>query len=146
MQITEMTIEDIDLVLPLYIEYYNNYENSCWTEATAKKRIKQILTIDDSFSLIMKDDNDVVCGVVMGYFKQYDDIMGYTLEEIIISYQFQNRGLGSFLLATLETKVKEAGASCIELQAVSDEMHERFYGKAGFSNAQNFVMKVKWFD
>ena len=29
MQITEMTIEDIDLVLPLYIEYYNNYEDSC---------------------------------------------------------------------------------------------------------------------
>ena len=50
------------------------------------------------------------------------------------------------LLATLETKVKEAGASCVELQAVNDEMHERYYGKARYSDAKNFVMKVKWFE
>ena len=146
MQITEMNIADIDLVLPLYIEYYNRYEDSCWTEITAKKRIKQVLTIEDSFSLIMKDDNDIVCGFAMGYFKQYDDIVGYTLEEIIISYQYQNKGLGSMLLAALETKVKEAGASCVELQAVNDEMHERYYGQAGYSDAKNFVMKVKLFE
>jgi len=146
MQIREMNVEDIGLVLPLYIEYYNTYEDSCWTEQTAKKRIKQVLTIEDSFSLIMKDDNDTVCGFVMGYFKQYDDIIGYTLEEIVISYQYQNRGLGSMLLAELESKVREAGAACIELQAVNDEMHETFYGKAGFSNAKNFIMKVKWFE
>lgn len=121
MKINEMLAKDIDLVLPLYIEYYNTYEDSCWTEATAKKRIKQALTMDDSFSLIMRDDNDKVCGFVMGYFKQYDDIIGYTLEEIVISYQHQNKGLGSMLLETLESKVKEAGAACMELQAVKDD-------------------------
>ena len=145
MQINRMNIEEIDSVLPLYIEYYNDCEDSCWTEETAKKRIKQVLTIDDSFSLIMKDDNDAVCGFVMGYFKQYDDIVGYALEEIVISHDHQNRGLGSILLAALESRVKEMGASCIELQAVNDEMHERFYGKAGFKNAKNFVLKLKWF-
>ena len=98
MQILKMNLEDIDLVLPLYIEYYNKHEDGCWTEATAKKRIKQVLKIDDSYSLIMKDDNDIVYGFVMGYFKQYDDIVGYTLEKIIISYQYQNKGLGSTLL------------------------------------------------
>lgn len=146
MQIKEMNIEDIDLVLPLYLEYYNNHEGGCWTEATAKKRIKQVMTIDDSFSLIMKDDDGNVYGFVMGYFKQYDDIVGYTLEEIIIAYQYQNQGLGSKLLAALEAKVKEAGASCVELQAVNDEMHEKYYGKAGYSDAKNFVLKVKWFE
>lgn len=144
MQIREINVSDIDSVLPLYIEYYNEHESSCWTEATAKKRIKQVLTIDDSFSLIMKDDNDTVCGFVMGYFKQYDDIVGYTLEEIVISSKYQRRGLGSMLLCALETKVRDVGASCIELQAVNDEMHEKYYGKAGYSNAKNFVLKVKW--
>lgn len=102
--------------------------------------------MNDSFSLLMKDDNAAVCGFVMGYFKQYDDIVGYTLEEIIIASPYQNKGLGSMLLAALEEKVKEAGAACIELQAVNDKMHEKFYGKAGFSNAKNFVLKVKWFE
>ncbi len=145
MQIKEMNVEDIGLVLPLYIEYYNNHEDGCWTEETAKKRIRQVLTIEDSFSLIMKDDNDAVCGFAMGYFKQYDDIVGYELEEIVIAYEYQNKGLGSRLLAELESRVKEAGASCVELQAVKNEMHEAFYGKAGYHNAQNFVLKVKWF-
>ncbi|MBQ8831561.1 MAG: GNAT family N-acetyltransferase [Oscillospiraceae bacterium] len=146
MLIEVMKTEDIDLVIPLYIDYYNNHEDSCWTELTAKKRIHQVLTIDNAYSLIMKDDDGTVLGFVMGYFKQYDDILGYTLEEIIIAYEYQNKGLGSKLLSALETKVKEIGASCIELQAVNDELHERYYGKAGYRDAKNFVMKVKWFE
>lgn len=145
MQIDVMDINDIDLVIPLYIDHYNNYEDGCWTETTAKRRIRQVLNTEGSYSLIMKDSNGVVCGFVMGYFKQYDDIIGYTLEEILISHKEQNKGLGSTLLAELESRVKEAGASCIELQAVKDEMHERYYGKAGYRDARNFVMKVKWF-
>ena len=145
MKIVVMEIDDIDLVIPLYIDYFNNHEDGCWTEITAKKRIQQVLKMDDSYSLIMKDDNNDVCGFVMVYFKQYDDIVGYTLEEIVVSYNYQNKGWGSLLLSELESKVKEAGASCIELQAVKDEMHERFYGKAGYKDAKNSVMKVKWF-
>ena len=145
MKIDVMDINDIDSVIPLYIDYYNTCEDGCWTETTAKRRIQQVLRIDDSYSLIMKDTNGEVRGFVMGYFKQYDDIVGYTLEEILISRKFQNKGLGSTLLAELETKVKEAGVSCIELQAVKDEIHEKYYGKAGYGDAKNFVMKVKWF-
>ncbi len=38
----------------------------------------------------------------MGYFKQYDDIVGYTLEEIVITSGYQHKGLGSTLLQALE--------------------------------------------
>jgi predicted N-acetyltransferase YhbS len=145
MNLSEMKPEDIRDVLPLYLDYYNNCEDGCWTEETAGKRIHQVLAMEDSYSLMMKDDDGKAIGFVMGYFKQYDDIVGYTLEEIIISRENQNQGLGSALLEAVETRVKEKGASCVELQAVSDEMHERYYGKAGYKNATNFVMKVKWF-
>lgn len=140
-----MGVSEIPLVLPLYLEYYNHCEGGCWTEATAGKRIGQVLRMDDSFSLLMKDEQGAVCGFAMGYFKQYDDILGYTLEEIVIGKDHQHKGLGSRLLAELETRVREAGASCVELQAVRDELHEGFYGKAGYRDARNFVMKVKWF-
>lgn len=145
MQIEVLGVKDISLVIPLYIEYYNNCEGSCWTEETAKRRIQQVLNIEGSYSLLMKAEGGEVCGFVMGYFKQYDDIVGYTLEEILISQKYQNKGMGSALLAELESRVKEAGAACVELQAVKDEMHERYYGKAGYRDARNFVMKVKWF-
>lgn len=44
----------------------------------------------------------------------------------------------------LEKKVKEAGGAIIQLQAVNDEMHEIFYGKLQYKNAENFVLKTKW--
>lgn len=146
MNIAEMYLNDIENVLELYVDYYNNHEEGCWTKETARKRKHQVLSIEDSYSLIMKTDDGNVIGFAMGYFKQYDDIVGYTLEEIIISAQNQGKGFGSCLLTELERRVKEKGGSCVELQAVNDELHERYYGKAGYKNAQNFVMKVKWFD
>lgn len=146
MNISEMNLSDVESVLQLYIDYYNNHEDGCWTEQTARKRIQQVLSMMGSFSLIMKNEQDNAVGFVMGYFKQYDDILGYTLEEIIISAEYQHKGFGSILLKEIETRVREKGASCVELQAVNDEMHEKYYGKAGYKNAVNFVMKVKWFE
>lgn len=146
MSITEMNMNDIYSVLPLYIDYYNNHEDCCWTEETAGRRIRQVLSMTDSYSLIMRDEKGCAIGFVMGFFKQYDDIVGYTLEEIVISADRQHKGLGRRLLDEIEKRVREKGASSIELQAVNDEMHERYYGNAGYRNAANFVMKVKWFD
>ena len=145
MLIREMILDDIPAVLPFYISYYNEQEDSCWNEMTAGKRIHQVLSMEDSYGLIVENGNSVI-GFVMGYFKQYDDIIGYTLDEIVIAYEFQNRGIGSMLLRELEQRVKEKGASCVELQAVNDDMHERYYGKAGYKNTKNFVLKVKWFE
>lgn len=144
MNISEMSLNDVKSVLPLYIDWYNDHEGGCWTVETAGKRIRQVLTIEDSYSLLMRDDEGGIVGFVMGYFKQYDDIVGYTLEEIVIAAEYQHRGLGSALLKEVESRIREKGASCVELQAVNDEPHERYYGKAGYRNASNFVMKVKW--
>jgi len=144
MNIREMTTADIEAVLPLYIAYYNEQENSCWTRETASKRIHQVLSMEDSYSLIL-EDNGSALGFAMGYFKQYDDVIGYTLEEIILAYEHQNKGIGSAFLSELEQRVMTKGAACVELQAVNDEHHEKYYGKAGYHNAKNFVMKVKWF-
>ena len=70
MNISEMNLNDIESVLTLYIDYYNNYEDCCWTEKTAKKRIQQVLSMIDSFSLIMKNEQDIVIGFAMGYSTQ----------------------------------------------------------------------------
>ena len=144
MNISEMTLEDVSAVLPLYLDWHNGHEGGCWTAETAGKRIRQVLTVADSYLLLMRDDEGEPVGFVMGYFKQYDDIVGYTLEEIVIAAGRQHRGLGSALLKEVENRVREKGASCVELQAVNDRLHERYYGKAGYRNAANFVMKVKW--
>ncbi len=142
MRIRELTPEDIPALLPLYLDWYNGHEGGCWTEETAAKRICQVLTIRDAYGLILEEAGRPI-GFAMGYFKPYDDLTGYTLEEIVIAGNRQGKGLGSRLLGELEARVKARGAACVELQAVADEMHEHYYGKSGYRNAKNFVMKVK---
>ncbi|MDU3211616.1 GNAT family N-acetyltransferase [Anaerococcus sp.] len=144
MIIEEMKVKDIHNILDLYIDYYNNIEGSNWIKQTAYKRIHQVLTMEDSYCLILKNDNNYI-GFIIGYFKQYDDIIGYTLEEIVIDYTFQNRGLGSQFLDQLENKVKRLGASCIEIKSVNDPMHNHFYKINGYLDSDSFVEKVKWF-
>ena len=145
MKIQTMKAEDIYKVIDLYINYYNGVEGASWNEKTVYKRIHQVISIEDSFSLIIEDNTNII-GFAMGYFKQYDDVIGYTLEEIVINHEFQNRGYGTMLLKNLENCAKDKGASCIELKAVNDKMHDYFYGKNGYLDSSSFTDKVKWFD
>lgn len=140
----EMTLKDVETVLPLYIGYYNVCEDGEWTDETAGKRIRQVLGMDGGWGLLLEEGGEAL-GFVMGYFKQYDDLVSFTLEEIVIEKEHQGAGLGTALLAETERRVKTLGAACVELSAVNDGMHVHFYGKAGYRDAKNFVPKVKWF-
>ena len=56
-----------------YVNYYNNYENGCWTKDKAYKRIHQIMNMDDSLCYLQYDDDKLV-GFVMSYYKEFDDL------------------------------------------------------------------------
>ena len=47
-----MAEEDIDRVVPLYIEHYNNYEGGEWTQQTTYKRIHQVWSREDSLCMM----------------------------------------------------------------------------------------------
>lgn len=134
---------DIDKIIPLYIDHYNTYEEGQWTVETTYKRIHQVWSREDSLCLIL-EDSKVPVGFVMGYFEQYDDIVAYDLIEIVISHTYQNQGVGTYLMYEIESIVKARGGTMVQLLAVNDSMHNRFYGKLGYKNATNLVLKTKW--
>ena len=138
-----MAEEDIDRVVPLYIEHYNNYEGGEWTQQTTYKRIHQVWSREDSLCMMLESGNEVI-GFVMGYFEQYDDIQAYDLVEIVIAHEYQGKGIGAEFMALIEAKVKELGGAMIQLEAVNDDMHNRFYGKLGYKDCSNLVPKSKW--
>lgn len=142
MQYRIMTEDDIQNVVPLYIEYYNNKEKGEWTTETTYKRIHQVWSREDSYCLISEEDKSVI-GFAMGYFEQYDDCFAYDLVEIVVSTKLQNRGIGTKLMNELEKLVKEKGAMLIQLQAVNDDYHNHFYGKLGYKDATNLTLKTK---
>jgi len=142
MEYNILKVTDIKKVIPLYIEYYNGVEGAEWTEETVYKRIHQIVTMEDSYGLVLSDENTVI-GFAMGYFLQYDDGKTYNLNEIVISHKYQRRGIGTAFMIELEKRVKELGAFLIQMEAVNDEMHNSFYGKLGYKDAKNLVIKSK---
>ncbi|MBE5836535.1 GNAT family N-acetyltransferase [Butyrivibrio sp.] len=139
-----MTEKDLNYVVEKNIEYYNAVEDCCWTFEKAYKRIHQVLTTEDSMCMVQLDANNNITGYLMGYFKEFDDVRGYFLEEIVIFKGFQGKGYGTDFLKELEHMVQKNGASIIELNSVNDEMHKHFYSKLSYYETKNFVMMGKF--
>ena len=137
-----MEAADIDLVTPLYIDYYNA-QGDAWTPEIVRRRIWQVLGSPDSFCLLALEGESVV-GFAMGRFEQFYDLVAYNLVEIIIAGPCQNRGLGTELMRELERQVKAAGASLVQLMAVNDDAHDRFYGRLGYKNTTNLTLKGRF--
>lgn len=145
MKYIKLTEENIELVVRNYIDYYNSYEDGCWTYEKAYKRIHKVMTIEDS-ECFVQYDNDNMTGFVMGYYKEFDDLKAYFLEEIVIFTEYQNKGYGAAFMEELERIVRNNGVEHIELISVNDEHHMHFYKKMGFYAASNLAMMGKHFE
>lgn len=143
MEYRVMEEKDIDRVVPVYIDYYNNHEDCQWTRKTTYKRIHQVWNREDSLCLIL-EEGDEVLGFAMGYFEQYEDLSAYDLVEIVIDYKYQNKGLGTKFMEEIEHRVIALGGKLIQLEAVNDEAHERFYDRLKYQTAGNLLLKSKF--
>ncbi len=143
LQYRQMEERDIPACASLYVAYYNIYEGGAWTDRTAYRRIHQVWSCEDALCFLAEDHGTLV-GFVMGYLEQYDDIEAYDLVEIVLAKPYQGRGLGSACMQELERRVRAAGGAMIQLQAVNDAMHEQFYGKLHYEDANNLRLKTKW--
>lgn len=145
MEYTKLTEENIKEVVDAYVDYYNNHEDGCWTYEKAHKRIHQVMTIEGSESFAQYVDGKL-SGFVMGYYKEFDDLKAYFLEEIVIFKEYQNKGYGAAFLEYLEAVVRKNGVEHLELISVNDEHHMHFYKKLGFYAASNLAMMGKHFE
>ncbi len=144
MKYDKLTDENINAVVNAYIDYYNNSEDGCWTYEKAYKRIHQVMTIEGA-ECFVQYDNEKLSGFVMGYYKEFDDLKAYFLEEIVIFAEFQNKGYGAAFMEELEKVVRRNGVEHLELISVNDEHHMHFYKKLGFYTASNLAMMGKHF-
>lgn len=140
----QMYKEDIEKVIPLFIEYWNGTGDK-WTPKLVYRRVWQVLGSPDSYCMIA-EDGDIAVGFAMGRFETFYDLTAYNLVEIIVASEYQRTGVGTKMMTELEHRVKEMGAAMVQLEAVNDEMHENFYGKLGYADATNLKLKSKFLD
>ena len=145
MDYTVMTEADVPVISKKYMDYYNNNEGGCWIYEKACKRIHQMVTIEDSLCLIQRDGGEIT-GFVIGFFKEYDDLREYYLEEIVVFAEYQNKGYGKALLEEIERRIRDEGAEHIDLTSVNDEHHLHFYTGFGMYAAKNLVIMGKHYD
>lgn len=143
MQYRVMSESDIPRIVPHYMVYYNTHDGDAWTYETTYRRIHQVWSREDSLCLIL-EDGDAVLGFCMGYFSTYFDLTAYDLVEILIFGEHQNHGLGTAFMKELERRVKEGGGAMIQLESLNDAMHSHFYGKLGYQDCTNLVLKSKF--
>lgn len=143
MKYKTLSEKELPIIVEKYMDYYNNHEDGCWRLDKAYKRIHQIVTIEDSMCLIQYDNNDEITGFVIGYYKEYDDLKAYYLEEIVIFSEYQGKGYGTLLFAEVERIIRDNNAEHIELASVNDEHHLHFYKKSGLYSATNLIIMGK---
>ena len=137
-----MQKEDIDSVIPLFIEYWNGAGDQ-WTYELVYKRIWQVLGSPDSYCLMAFEGENIVA-FAMGRMETFFDLTAYNLVEIVVAKNCQNKGIGTQMMLELEKRVKQLGVSLIQLSAVNDDMHEHFYGKLGYKNTTSMNSKGKF--
>lgn len=138
----EIEERDIAPLVEFFTAYFNTQEGDEWTVEKAYRRLRPVCLREDSLNLLA-EENGRLAGFAIGGFTQYDDLLTYDLFEILLGAEYQNRGEGTRFMEEVFARAKERGAAMVQLIAVNDEMHEHFYGKLGFYNATNLVLKAK---
>lgn len=138
-----MTEADINELVPIFMDHYNNHDSGMWTEKATYKRIHQAWNHEDALCLVLRRNGRAI-GYVVGFLEQYDDLVAYNLWEILVAHDCQGQGVGTRFIQMIEEEVKRRGGAMIQLPAVNDDMHNHFYGKLGYRNTTNLVMKSKF--
>jgi len=138
----QMQKEDIEKIIPLYIQYWNGTGDE-WTPEVVYRRVWQVLGSPDAYCL-MAEEGTAAIGFAMGRFETFFDLTAYDLVEIVVASEYQGSGVGTALMTELEGRVKELGAAMVQLISVNDDMHNHFYGKLGYGDAANLKLKAKF--
>lgn len=139
----KLEIADIDTIAPLYLEYFNTYEEAEWTLSKVQRRLRQQINRDDNLGLLLKEEENIL-GFVVGQLTQFSDGLVFELNELFIASAYQSQGYGSQLLQIIEALAKEHGAFRIQLITGADERHHHFYNqKHGYVDGTNNLQKAK---
>lgn len=137
----ELTVKCLDTLANKYITYYNS-EGGKWTYDLAKKRLEQVFLTRDFYGIGLYKQSELL-GFAIGWFKEFDDIRLFYLEEILVFKEYQDKGFGSKIMQELELKVKKQGAHKIDLSTTYEDNHKKFYSRLGYKKSDFLVPMYK---
>jgi len=136
------TTKDAEMILELMGDYYS-YEGLKFNRVNSLKTLTELLSSEDYgiVDLILVDGHLVgyVC-ITYGYSIEY---LGRdcVLDEIYIVPQYQGKGIGAYVLKSIEKQLNEKGFKTIHLEVFDRNEYARdFFVKHGFIVHKSYFM------
>lgn len=138
-----LSSNDIDTIIPFYIEYYNKIKGCSWNENSARRRLEETIIRNDAYGVKILIEGKFA-GFLSGQFLQYDKGVAFMINEVFIATSYQDNGYGKLLLKRVEKDIKSLGATVAFILNNKDEQLNNFFSKMnGYSIPEELVVKTK---
>jgi len=136
-------IDDIDEITKLYIETYKQEPwNENWKKEIAREKIKDAIENNNAENYCINKDNRII-GVMFGRKNYFIDKKELYIDEYLIDYNNQRKGIGKYFLGNIETDLKQKNYSNIVLLTKKTFPSELFYKENGFRTSPNMILMCK---
>lgn len=143
LQYYEITQNDINELAEIFVETFNSDPwNESWTIETAKKRLHQMINVED-FRGILARKNNILCGMILGSKEQYYDGITFNIKEFCVKNNMRGYGIGSSIFKEFENRLKTEGVTEIILYTLRGDKTELFYKKQGLKSHSNLTLMGK---
>lgn len=144
MKFRELTIEDIPSVATLYVAAFNAWPwKDQWTEATAGKRLRQMLQRPSAYGLLAYDEDGHICGMILGDEEQFYNGPQFQVREFCVDNSRRGQGLGTQLYQELERRLRQRGIAEVVLYTLRHRATQGFYEKMGMQIHEEMICMQK---
>lgn len=113
-----------------------------WNEQSCFERLNILCSIPTSFSFILVNENNEICGAAIGYVIPFVNKNEYDLQEFFIDPELSKKHLGTFLMDEILKEAKKANIDKIKFYTAGDLY--KFYDKFGYQKIDNeYLMEIK---
>lgn len=133
----------LDAAASLFVEVFAAEPwREAWTLERARRRLGDLLRSPGFLGIAACYEGELV-GFALGRLEVYQDEDHFHLHEMCVAARRQRQGVGTRMVALLETQLRERGCRQIYLLTARGTAAESFYVNRGFSPAQRTGVMVK---
>lgn len=131
---------DLDECARLFVSVFTKAPwKDSWTTESARERLSQIHRTPEFVGLVFWEKDEII-GFILGYCEERSGMKEYSLQEMCVRNNKQQKGIGSRLLFQLEKKLKEMGVEHIYLVTMKSTPAAHFYIKKGYRTNQRMIL------
>jgi len=143
LEIEQIRAEYLPSISQLFVDVFSNPPwDEYWELDWAYERLDWIYR-SQGFRGYLAQDSDRPVGAIMGHFVPFQGKKGFQIIEFLVEAEYQKQGIGSMLLARLESDLRQESYDFVSLLTAKDSSAESFYLKRSYQRDSKIVLLNK---